>query len=118
MLELMYRISEFCAMKKVCELNDIPENQACSFPYNEHYSLLVYRQDNKTYGYINSCPHAGVPLEWSRNHFMSKDGLSLQCGTHGAQFDPTSGHCFSGPCKGAHLHKVDIVLKKGVVYLV
>lgn len=105
------------AMKKICLLADIPDRQARSFEFDENYTLLVYRHKDDAYAYINSCPHAGVPLEWNADQFMSLDGYSLQCGTHGAQFEPSSGLCIHGPCKGARLHKVEIILKNGIVYL-
>ena len=104
-------------MKKICLLKEIPDCQARAFDYNDNYTLLVYRRDDSVYAYINSCPHAGVPLEWNHDQFMSLDGVSLQCGTHGAQFEPASGLCTHGPCKGARLHKVEIILENGIVYL-
>ncbi len=105
-------------MKKICLLSDIPDHQAITCPYDDNYSMLVYRDGDTAYAYINSCPHAGVPLEWNAHEFMSADGLLLQCGTHGAQFEPPTGHCVHGPCKGAHLHKITIKLMDGVVYQV
>lgn len=105
------------AMKKICALKDIPDRQACAFPYDDNYALLIYRQGEQAFAYINSCPHGGVPLEWNTDQFMSLDGYSLQCGTHGAQFEPTTGLCFYGPCKGAKLHKLEIILDNGIVYM-
>lgn len=104
-------------MKKICILSEIPDRQARAFDYDDNYSLLIYRDDDNAFAYINSCPHAGVPLEWNRDQFMSLDGISLQCGTHGAQFEPSSGLCIHGPCKGARLHKVEIIINDGIVYL-
>ncbi|MDX2506969.1 MAG: Rieske 2Fe-2S domain-containing protein [Gammaproteobacteria bacterium] len=104
-------------MKKICALHEIPNRQAKSYPYDENYTLLIYRNKERAFAYINSCPHAGVPLEWNSDQFMSFDGFSLQCGTHGAQFEPSTGLCFYGPCKGARLHKVAISLDNGIVYL-
>ena len=105
-------------MKKICLLSDIPDHQAITCPYDDNYSMLVYRDGDTAYAYINSCPHAGVPLEWNADQFMSADGLLLQCGTHGAQFEPLTGHCVHGPCKGAHLHKIDIKLMDDMVWQV
>lgn len=104
-------------MKKICALEAINNRQARAFPYDDNYSLLIYRQDDQVFAYINSCPHGGVPLEWNADQFMSLDGCRLQCGTHGAQFEPHTGLCIYGPCKGAHLHKLEIILENGIVYL-
>lgn len=48
--------------------------------------------------WINRCPHAGSPLDWSPGQFFSEDGKQLVCHTHFALFDPLSGDCLSGPC--------------------
>ena len=73
-------------MRLLCQLTDIPDGQARSFPLDEKQSLLVVRRGLRAWAYINRCPHAGVPLEWEADRFMSLDGSQLQCSLHGALF--------------------------------
>lgn len=105
-------------MKQICSLDEIHHRQARSFHYDENYTFLIYRSGDSAFAYINSCPHTGISLEWKMDQFMSVDGLSLQCSTHGAQFEPATGLCIFGPCKGASLDKIEIIIENNVVYLV
>jgi len=58
--------------------------------------LLCFQ--GKLRAWRNHCPHAGSPLDWIPGQFFSDDGDALICHTHGAQFNPLSGACLSGPC--------------------
>lgn len=116
------------AMRYLCALDSIPDRQARAFPYETEVpgqihghghalTLLVVRWGEQAYGYINSCPHAGVPLEWQEGRFMSLDGYQLQCSTHGALFEISSGLCTWGPCKGQRLRKVELRINAGEIFL-
>ena len=41
--------------------------------------VVVVREGDRVYGYVNSCPHTGTPLEWVENEFMSEDGGHIRC---------------------------------------
>ncbi|RYZ10795.1 MAG: Rieske (2Fe-2S) protein [Comamonadaceae bacterium] len=58
-------------------------------------------------GYVNSCPHAGGPLDFE-GEVLERSGRFLMCARHGAIFAPDSGECMGGPCRGARL--VPVVL--------
>jgi nitrite reductase/ring-hydroxylating ferredoxin subunit len=60
------------------------------------------------YAYVNRCPHAGTPLDWWPNEFLTEDGLHLICATHGAIFAPETGVCIEGPCPGARLQPMRV----------
>jgi nitrite reductase/ring-hydroxylating ferredoxin subunit len=68
--------------------------------------------------YVNCCPHAGSELDWNPGEFFDETGLYLICSTHGALFDPYSGYCVAGPCKGASLQRVEICEREGKVFLI
>ena len=53
--------------------------------------------------YVNRCPHVGTPLDLWPNEFLADDGRTLVCSTHGALFEPDTGHCTAGPCAGRGL---------------
>jgi nitrite reductase/ring-hydroxylating ferredoxin subunit len=42
----------------------------------------------------------------------------LVCATHGATYEPATGHCIMGPCKGSHLIAAQVEERDGSVYLV
>jgi nitrite reductase/ring-hydroxylating ferredoxin subunit len=60
------------------------------------------------HAYVNRCPHAGTPLDVSRDGFMSEDGRHIVCSRHGAVFTPETGFCVEGPCPGARLERLTV----------
>jgi nitrite reductase/ring-hydroxylating ferredoxin subunit len=67
--------------------------------------------------YVNRCPHAGSELDWQPGEFFEETGLYLICSTHGALFEPSSGFCVAGPCRGAALEPLVIRERDGQVIL-
>lgn len=65
--------------------------------------------------YVNRCPHRGTELDWMSGEFFEASGLYLVCATHGATFDPESGICVAGPCKGARLEAIAVAERDGRV---
>lgn len=78
---------------------------------------FVVRQGGKVYAYQNFCAHAGHPLNWRPDEFLTKDKLALMCASHGALYEISSGECVGGPCQGRSLRKVDVDIRDGVVYV-
>jgi len=79
---------------------------------------FAVRFDGKVSAFVNRCPHLGVELDWQPGEFFEGTGLYLVCSTHGALFEPASGYCFAGPCRGASLEKVDVAELDGrIVFL-
>lgn len=73
------------------------------WPNDEYVPLVIIRQEQRIYCYINRCPHAGWPLETFEGKFLfSMDG-DLICAGHGASFDVTDGRCMGGPGRGLPL---------------
>lgn len=62
------------------------------------------------YAYVNRCAHVGTPLDLWPNEFFTEDGRHLICSTHGALYRPESGECVAGPCPGARLSRLPVVL--------
>eukprot|EP00457_Paulinella_chromatophora_P012898 gb/GEZN01013147.1/.p1 GENE.gb/GEZN01013147.1/~~gb/GEZN01013147.1/.p1 ORF type:complete len:260 (-),score=39.45 gb/GEZN01013147.1/:80-859(-) len=61
-------------------------------------------------GYLNRCPHAGIPLEMFEDDFQALDDpCLLQCSSHWARFQSSSGTCVSGPCEGAKLASIPLI---------
>jgi len=67
--------------------------------------------------YVNRCPHSGTELDWQPGEFFEETGLYLICSTHGALFEPGSGFCVAGPCRGASLEPLAIRERSGQVVM-
>jgi nitrite reductase/ring-hydroxylating ferredoxin subunit len=67
--------------------------------------------------YVNRCPHMGTELDWQPGDFFEESGLYLVCATHGALFEPATGFCVAGPCRGATLARLAIREDNGQVLL-
>lgn len=76
------------------------------------------RHNGEVHGYINQCAHVPVPLDWQEGDFFDLTRHYLICSTHGAHYEPASGHCVMGPCKGKSLQKLNVVERDGNIYLV
>jgi nitrite reductase/ring-hydroxylating ferredoxin subunit len=83
----------------------------------ENESILIYCEDENISAYLNICPHAGRRLDYAPGKFLMQDG-DLVCAAHGASFRLDTGECVAGPCKGASLKAVPIMLSNGQVCLV
>lgn len=80
-------------------------------------SLILYREGDRIRAWLNVCPHAGRRLDWAPGRFLkSKDG-HLVCASHGASFSLESGECVAGPCRGASLRAVDVMVQGDDVLL-
>lgn len=72
---------------------------------------FVVRWQSAIYAYVNRCPHAGHPLNFKPDDFLTPDQQLLLCHSHGAMFDVASGACVAGPCAGQALHKLPVQLR-------
>jgi nitrite reductase/ring-hydroxylating ferredoxin subunit len=67
--------------------------------------------------WINTCPHAGHPLNFRPDRFLTPDGNLILCASHGALFTRDTGLCIAGPCPGQSLTPVPIEVVGGFVML-
>jgi nitrite reductase/ring-hydroxylating ferredoxin subunit len=66
---------------------------------------FVVRRDEAVHGYVDRCPHMGLPLARMLDAYLSPMGEHIACGWHGAMFEIESGRCIGGPCPGARLER-------------
>lgn len=108
-------------MTPLCRLEEIEDGEARGFDLGrgaEPREILVLRQGAAVFGYVNACPHLGVPLEFLPDRFLTADGRFLLCATHGAIFRKEDGFCLAGPCSGQALRPVPLRLDaEGRVFL-
>jgi nitrite reductase/ring-hydroxylating ferredoxin subunit len=88
-----------------------------SIPGDERTRFFVVKKNGVCHAYRNICPHAGAPLNWGVDQFLSWDKEFLVCSLHGAAFTIETGHCFAGPCKGDNLEAVPFELIDGKVVI-
>jgi len=67
------------------------------------------------FAYVNRCRHMTTPLDFIRDEFLSEDRRHLMCYTHGALYEPHSGLCIAGPCKGESLFRLPLLVDRGEV---
>jgi nitrite reductase/ring-hydroxylating ferredoxin subunit len=78
---------------------------------------FAIRHIGRVHGFVNRCPHLGTELDWQPGEFFDIAGVYLVCSTHGAIFEPNTGLCVAGPCRGASLERLAIREQGGEVFL-
>jgi nitrite reductase/ring-hydroxylating ferredoxin subunit len=99
----------------ICNKKEIRDRMGKSFPVMRRWTdgqlrpwdVFVCRFGKEYHAYVNECPHHHTRLDWEKNNFFEPNYLKvLMCGKHGSTFDPETGVCLSGPCKGERLEKI------------
>jgi len=105
----------------LCRLDDIEDGEGRGFILGNGATardIFVIREGARVFGYVNSCPHQGLPLDWTPDRFISDHSGLILCATHGAQFTIADGTCVSGPCIGAKLQPIPVAIDpRGCVVL-
>ena len=106
---------------RICALAELAATGAKEFEFGtprQFWGMVVrVGEGGGVRAYINSCPHVGLPLNLSGDHFFDTDGKLLLCQMHGACFRPEDGVCVSGPCEGESLKPLAVELRHGAVWL-
>jgi nitrite reductase/ring-hydroxylating ferredoxin subunit len=87
----------------------------------EHNGHIVpafaVRYGGHAVAYLNRCAHKFVELDWQEGEFFDAECRYLVCATHGALYEPATGVCVAGPCRGASLTAVPIHEADGLTWL-
>ncbi len=102
----------------ICPLTEIPDPGARGFSppgarFPDEYFLI--RRGASVCAYHNVCPHAGNFLNWKADAFLTRDKSLIMCAAHGALFDPASGVCVAGLCRGRALAALPVAVEEGMV---
>jgi len=100
----------------LCAADAVGERCARGFDIGGE-SIFALRFDGEIHVYRNSCPHLGVELNWLEDQFFDLDGALIQCATHGALFDPATGACLAGPCRGQALERLPSEVRDGQLFV-
>ena len=106
---------------RLCALAALADPGARGFMFREGEALFmgfVARRGERVFGYIDRCPHAGMPLAAFGDRYLTREGDLILCSTHGALFRPDDGACVAGPCEGARLAPWPVVVEDGAVVVV
>lgn len=101
--------------KVLCLLSDLSDPGAKGPFRVGTVDVFVVRQGDVIRAWENSCPHAFAPLEMEPDRFLDLTGTYVLCTLHGAHFEPDSGACVLGPCKGRHLTAYPIRIDHGKI---
>ena len=91
---------------RLCALADIADPGAKGFLFRAGEMLFlgfVVRREGTIAGYIDRCPHTGLPLAPWSDRYLTREGDLVICGSHGALFRLADGYCIAGPCAGRSL---------------
>jgi nitrite reductase/ring-hydroxylating ferredoxin subunit len=102
----------------LCALADLADPGARGFVLQigeAYFHGFVVRRDDSVHGYVDRCPHAGLPLAQQLDAYLTTDGSLIQCSWHGALFRPQDGACVGGPCAGARLNPWPVRVADGRV---
>lgn len=102
---------------KLCALADLADPGARNIVVriaDQHIHAFVVRAGEQVSGWLDRCPHMGLPLAKTLDDYLAPDG-NIVCAWHGAVFDPMSGQCLGGPCAGARLTPWPVVVIAGLV---
>jgi nitrite reductase/ring-hydroxylating ferredoxin subunit len=99
-------------------LDLIPEGRARSFVLEMRagrFHGFVVRRGATVHGYVDRCPHAGLPLARALDDYLTPAGDLIACGWHSALFDVETGACKGGPCTGGALTPWPVEVSDGLI---
>ena len=76
---------------------------------------FVVRRGERVFGYVDRCPHMGLPLAQALDAYLTADRSLIACSWHGALFDPETGECRGGPCPGQSLTPWPVQVEDGSI---
>ncbi|MGC4000966.1 MAG: Rieske (2Fe-2S) protein [Anaeromyxobacter sp.] len=88
---------------RVCALAEVPDGGGHAVVFGQGrdaFDLLLLRRGQAVFGYLNRCPHQGLPLDVAADQFLVEEGQRVVCGHHNATFSLDDGRCLGGPCTG------------------
>lgn len=91
---------------RLCALVELRDPGARGFMFRAGDALFlgfVTRSGDAVTGWVDRCPHAGMPLAIIQDRYLTREGDLILCASHGALFRPHDGACIGGPCAGQAL---------------
>jgi nitrite reductase/ring-hydroxylating ferredoxin subunit len=109
-------MSEWIAL---CRSADLQEGGR-AVPFDVVYGgqtcrAFAVRHEGQVQAYLNRCTHVAMELDFQPDRFFDTSGQWLICATHGALYQPATGDCIGGPCRGG-LIKITLSEQSDVVH--
>lgn len=104
--------------RRIGALADLPDPGCREFAIGGGdwpFKGFVVRQGSQVFAYQNYCKHAGHPLNWKPDRFLTKNNRQIMCASHGAIYEIVSGECVAGPCTGKYLNQVEVRVEDGEI---
>ncbi|MES2944518.1 MAG: Rieske 2Fe-2S domain-containing protein [Pseudomonadota bacterium] len=106
-------------LQLLCNSHDLPEG-GLALPFDINYAgqtcrAFAIRFEGQPHAYLNRCTHVAMELDWQPNRVFDDSGQWLLCASHGAAYQPGTGQCAGGPCRGS-LIKITLSEADGLVY--
>ena len=104
---------------RLCRLAEIADPGARNFVIQlraGRFHGFVVRRGAVIAGYVDRCPHMGLPLAQTLDDYLSPDGGWIACSWHGALFDAASGKCVAGPCPDQSLTRWPVQIRGDALY--
>jgi nitrite reductase/ring-hydroxylating ferredoxin subunit len=79
------------------------------------FAGFIVRHGGAVRGFVDCCPHAGMPLALMPHRYLTSEGDLILCSSHGALFRPADGVCVGGPCAGRALTPWLVAVQNGDV---
>jgi len=83
----------------------------------ERVTGFVIRYNGLIHAYVNQCAHLSVELDWNEGDFFDLTKNYVVCATHGAQYQPETGYCVMGPCKGRSLQAIQVTERNNKILI-
>ncbi len=103
---------------ELCQSGDL-QDSALAVPFDVLYlgqtcRAFAIRYQGEVHAYLNRCSHVPMEMDYQPDRFFDLTGHYLICSTHGAIYQPQTGACQGGPCRGG-LVKIGVEESAGVV---
>lgn len=103
----------------LCASSDLV-NSGAAVPFDVVFGgqtcrAFAIRYRGEAHAYLNRCAHVAMEMDFQPNQFFDSSGDWLICATHGALYQPQTGQCRGGPCRGS-LIKITLSERDGVVH--
>ena len=102
----------------LCHSTDLLDSgQAVAFDVRHglrNCRAFAIRFEGQVHAYLNRCAHVPMEMDFVPNRFFDSSGQYLICATHGAMYQPQTGACRGGPCRGG-LVKIEVSEREGLV---
>lgn len=118
MSEARARVYETPAGVALCTLDMISDPGARNVVLQideAYFHGFLVRSGDQVRGYVDRCPHQGMPLAQKLDQYLTPDGSLINCSWHGALFRIEDGACVGGPCTGAKLTPWPVKVDGGIV---